>query len=98
MATIELRQIHKQFGETHILRGIDLLIRDQELTVFVGPSGCGKSTLLRLIAGLEEITAGDLLLDGQRINDVPPARRASSTWNSCWSGSQRNSLVVNDNE
>ena len=75
MATIELRQIHKQFGETHILRGIDLLIRDQELTVFVGPSGCGKSTLLRLIAGLEEITAGDLLLDGQRINDVPPARR-----------------------
>ena len=75
MATIELRQIRKQFGESEILRGIDLTIRDQELTVFVGPSGCGKSTLLRLIAGLEEITAGDLLLDGQRINDVQPARR-----------------------
>ncbi len=75
MATIELRQIRKSFGESEILRGIDLTIRDQELTVFVGPSGCGKSTLLRLIAGLEDSTAGDLLLDGQRINHVNPARR-----------------------
>ena len=75
MATIELRQIRKSYGTSEILRGIDLTIRDQELTVFVGPSGCGKSTLLRLIAGLDEITAGDLLLDGERINEVQPARR-----------------------
>ena len=75
MATIELQQIRKTFGSTEILRGIDLTIRDQELTVFVGPSGCGKSTLLRVIAGLEDITSGTLLLDGQRLNDVPPAKR-----------------------
>ncbi len=75
MATIELRQIRKMYGTSEILRGIDLTIRDQELTVFVGPSGCGKSTLLRLIAGLDEITSGDLLLDGERINEVQPARR-----------------------
>jgi sn-glycerol 3-phosphate transport system ATP-binding protein len=57
------------------VRGIDLEILDGELTVFVGPSGCGKSTLLRMIAGLEEITSGDLMLDGSRINDVEPAHR-----------------------
>jgi sn-glycerol 3-phosphate transport system ATP-binding protein len=60
---------------THAVRGIDLEILDGELTVFVGPSGCGKSTLLRMIAGLEEITSGDLMLDGSRINDVEPAHR-----------------------
>ncbi len=75
MATVQLQQIRKRFGATEILRGIDLTIHDQQLTVFVGPSGCGKSTLLRLIAGLEDITSGDLLLDGVRVNDVPPARR-----------------------
>lgn len=75
MATVELRQVRKSYGTTEILRGIDLTIRDQEFTVFVGPSGCGKSTLLRLIAGLEDITAGDLLLDGVRLNHVPPAQR-----------------------
>ena len=75
MATVQLQQVRKSFGSTEILRGIDLTIHDQQLTVFVGPSGCGKSTLLRLIAGLEDITSGDLLLDGLRINDVPPAKR-----------------------
>ncbi len=75
MATVELRQLRKSYDSIEIIKGIDLTIRDQELTVFVGPSGCGKSTLLRLIAGLEEITAGDLLIDGQRVNHVPPARR-----------------------
>ena len=75
MATVELQKICKTYGTTEIIRGIDLTIRDRELTVFVGPSGCGKSTLLRLIAGLEEITSGSLFIDGQRINDVPPARR-----------------------
>ncbi len=75
MATVQLNQIRKSFDSTEIIKGVDLTIQDRELTVFVGPSGCGKSTLLRLIAGLEEITSGDLLIDGQRVNDVPPARR-----------------------
>ena len=75
MATIELRKIRKSFEATEIIKGVDITLRDRELTVFVGPSGCGKSTLLRLIAGLEEITSGDLLIDGERVNDIPPARR-----------------------
>ncbi len=75
MATIELRGISKSFGSADILRDIDLTLRDREFTVFVGPSGCGKSTLLRLIAGLEEITAGELRIDGRRVNEVPPAKR-----------------------
>ena len=75
MATVQLQQVRKSFGSTEILRGIDLTIHDQQLTVFVGPSGCGKSTLLRLIAGLEDITSGDLFLDGLRVNDLPPAKR-----------------------
>ncbi len=75
MATVQLKQVTKRFGDAEIIQGIDLTIHDGELTVFVGPSGCGKSTLLRLIAGLEEITSGDLLIDGQRSNDIPPARR-----------------------
>jgi multiple sugar transport system ATP-binding protein len=75
MATVQLNQIRKSFEASEIIKGVDLTIHDQELTVFVGPSGCGKSTLLRLIAGLEEITSGDLLIDGQRVNDVPPAKR-----------------------
>jgi multiple sugar transport system ATP-binding protein len=75
VATVELRQVRKRFGPTEVIQGIDLTIRDRELTVFVGPSGCGKSTLLRLIAGLEEITSGELLIDGIRMNEVPPAKR-----------------------
>ena len=75
MATVELREVRKSYDETEIIRGVDLQLRDRELTVFVGPSGCGKSTLLRLIAGLEEITSGDLLIDGKRVNEVPPAKR-----------------------
>ncbi len=75
MATVQLKQIRKTYDTSEVIKGVDLTIHDQELTVFVGPSGCGKSTLLRLIAGLEEITSGDLLIDDQRMNDVPPARR-----------------------
>jgi len=75
MATVQLKQVRKSFDSNEIIKGVDLLLHDRELTVFVGPSGCGKSTLLRLIAGLEEITSGDLLIDGERVNDVPPARR-----------------------
>ena len=75
MATVQLKQVRLRFGDTEIIKGIDLTIQDQEFTVFVGPSGCGKSTLLRLIAGLEEITSGNLLIDGERVNDVAPAKR-----------------------
>ena len=58
-----------------VIKGIDLAIADREFVVFVGPSGCGKSTLLRMIAGLEEITSGELMIDGKRVNQVGPADR-----------------------
>jgi multiple sugar transport system ATP-binding protein len=75
MATLQLKDIHKSYGDVQIIKGVNLGIEDREFCVFVGPSGCGKSTLLRMIAGLEEITAGDLSIDGQRVNDVPPSER-----------------------
>ena len=75
MATLSLKNIKKSYGNVEIIKGVDLAIEDREFCVFVGPSGCGKSTLLRMIAGLEEITSGDLTIDGQRVNDVPPAKR-----------------------
>src|SRR5918998_1777707 len=75
MATVELNQVRKCYGAVEILKGIDLEVDDREFCVFVGPSGCGKSTLLRVIAGLEEITSGELRIDGERVNDVPPSRR-----------------------
>lgn len=68
----QLRDICKSYDGTPITRHIDLDIEDGEFVVFVGPSGCGKSTLLRLIAGLEDITSGDLFIDNQRVNDLPP--------------------------
>ena len=75
MAELSLKTIKKSFGAVEVIKGVDLDIADREFCVFVGPSGCGKSTLLRLIAGLEEITSGDLTIDGQRVNDVPPDER-----------------------
>jgi multiple sugar transport system ATP-binding protein len=72
---ILLRGIGKSFGRTRVLDGIDLEVKKGEFCVFVGPSGCGKSTLLRLIAGLESATQGELLIDGQRMNDVAPSKR-----------------------
>jgi multiple sugar transport system ATP-binding protein len=75
MAHLSLRKIVKSFGSVNIIKGVDLEIADKEFVVFVGPSGCGKSTLLRLIAGLEEITSGDLMIDGKRVNDIPPDER-----------------------
>jgi multiple sugar transport system ATP-binding protein len=76
MASVTLRNICKHYDGTAITRNIDLDIEDGEFVVFVGPSGCGKSTLLRLIAGLEEISSGELLIDGQRVNDLPPKDRS----------------------
>ena len=75
MATVHLRDVRKSFGTVNVIRGVDLDVEDGEFCVFVGPSGCGKSTLLRMIAGLEDITSGDLVLDRERINEVPPKSR-----------------------
>ena len=75
MATVTLHNLRKSYGSFEVIKGIDLAIADREFVVFVGPSGCGKSTLLRMIAGLEEITAGELLIDGKRVNEVGPADR-----------------------
>jgi ABC-type sugar transport system ATPase subunit len=75
MSDVVLRGIRKSFGKFEILHGIDLEIKDGEFVVFVGPSGCGKSTLLRAIAGLEDITAGDLFIGGKHCNDIPPSKR-----------------------
>jgi len=75
MADLQLKSLRKAFDDVVILPGVDLEIRDGEFMVFVGPSGCGKSTLLRCIAGLEDITAGELFIGGELVNEVPPARR-----------------------
>jgi multiple sugar transport system ATP-binding protein len=75
MATVELRGIRKSFGDVNVIGNVDLKIEDGEFVVFVGPSGCGKSTLLRMIAGLEDINAGDIFIDGERMNDVPSSKR-----------------------
>ena len=76
MANLTLTDVEKTYGGTvQVLRDINLDIEQGELIVFVGPSGCGKSTLLRMIAGLEKITGGELEIDGQVVNDVPPSER-----------------------
>ena len=75
MANLKLTDISKSYGGTRVLEHIDLDIQQGELIVFVGPSGCGKSTLLRMIAGLEKISSGTLEIDGQVVNDTPPAQR-----------------------
>ncbi|WP_198083580.1 ABC transporter ATP-binding protein [Variovorax sp. E3] len=75
MAYLELKNIKKSFGDVNIIKGVDLQIQKGEFIVFVGPSGCGKSTLLRLIAGLEPITSGNLLLDGKDITWAPSGKR-----------------------
>jgi multiple sugar transport system ATP-binding protein len=78
MATLELGGIVKRFGEVTTLHGIDLQIASGEFVVLVGPSGCGKSTLLRIISGLEDASAGEIRIDGQRVNEVGAAHRGCS--------------------
>jgi len=75
MAVVDMKGIRKSFGDAEVIHGVDLHIPDGEFVVFVGPSGCGKSTLLRLVAGLEEITDGELLIDGVVMNDRTPKER-----------------------
>ena len=78
MGKIELKGVEKAFGTVRVSQGVDLLVEDGSFVVFVGPSGCGKSTLLRLIAGLEDATAGAILIDGVDVIDQPPAKRGLS--------------------
>src|SRR6186713_424209 len=75
MASVEIRDVQKYFGGTHVIRGVSVSIADGEFAVLVGPSGCGKSTLLRMIAGLEEIGQGEISIGGRVVNDVPPKER-----------------------
>ena len=75
MAEVTLRNVKKQFGDTAVIKGVDLDVQDGEFCVFVGPSGCGKSTLLRMIAGLEDISSGELKIGGKDMTSVQPADR-----------------------
>ena len=75
MADVTLRQVRKSFGTTPVVHGVDIAIADGEFCVLVGPSGCGKSTLLRMIAGLEEIGAGEIAIGGRVVNNVAPKER-----------------------
>ena len=75
MAGVRIRAVHKRFGSTHVIRGVDIAIDDGEFCVLVGPSGCGKSTLLRMIAGLEEITDGEVSIGDKVVNRMAPKER-----------------------
>ncbi len=77
MASISFRHISKTYPgqKTPVIKDLNFDIKDKEFIIFVGPSGCGKSTTLRMIAGLEDITSGDLLIDNKKVNDVPPRDR-----------------------
>ena len=75
MASVELKRVRKSFGSTQVVHGVDIAIADGEFVVLVGPSGCGKSTLLRMIAGLEEISEGEIMIGDRVVNNVPPKQR-----------------------
>lgn len=75
MGSITLKGVEKWFGATQVIKGVDLEIQDGEFVIFVGPSGCGKSTLLRMIAGLEETSRGQIVIDGTDMTAEPPAKR-----------------------
>jgi multiple sugar transport system ATP-binding protein len=75
MAAVVLKGVTKRFGETRVIEGLDLEVKDQEFMVLVGPSGCGKSTALRMVAGLEDVTSGEISIGGRVVNEVPPKDR-----------------------
>jgi multiple sugar transport system ATP-binding protein len=75
MASVEVREVRKSFGGVHVIHGVSIDVADGEFVILVGPSGCGKSTLLRMIAGLEEISGGDIRIGGRVVNNLPPKDR-----------------------
>src|SRR6516165_3589315 len=75
MGAVATSNIRKKFGDVAAVDGISLTVRDGEFMVLLGPSGCGKTTFLRIIAGLERQTAGDIVIDGEVVNDIPPRAR-----------------------
>jgi multiple sugar transport system ATP-binding protein len=75
LAEVTIRALRKNYGGLQVIHGLDLDIPDGAFVVLVGPSGCGKSTLLRMIAGLEEVTAGDVMIGERRVNNLPPSER-----------------------
>src|SRR5215475_4955849 len=75
MASMQIRELRKSFGPVEVVRGVSIDIADGEFVVLVGPSGCGKSTLLRMIAGLENITSGEIRIGERVVNNVPPKAR-----------------------
>ncbi len=75
MAAIEIRNVRKLYGQVEVLHGVSINIEDGEFVILVGPSGCGKSTLLRMIAGLEDISSGEMSMGGRIVNDLPPIER-----------------------
>ena len=75
MAPVAIRDVRKSFGTVEVIHGVNVDITDGEFVILVGPSGCGKSTLLRMIAGLEQISEGDILIGERIVNNVPPKER-----------------------
>src|ERR1700742_5251125 len=75
MATVSIRNVRKSFGSTEVLHGVNVEIEDSEFVILVGPSGCGKSTLLRMVAWLEEISAGEIAIGGRVVNTLEPKDR-----------------------
>ena len=75
MAKVDFRNVTKRYGTLEVIHGIDMQVADGEFIVIVGPSGCGKSTLLRMVAGLEEITGGEIAISGRVVNDIEPSER-----------------------
>src|SRR6478752_8625809 len=75
MSQVIIRNANKKFGDVHAVKNVNLQIRDKEFVVFVGPSGCGKTTTLRMVAGLEAITSGDILIGDRVVNELPPMDR-----------------------
>src|SRR5262245_11430455 len=75
MAQVVLKDLNKKYDEVHAVKDVNLTIRDKEFMVFVGPSGCGKTTTLRMVAGLEEITSGEISIGDRVVNDLPPKDR-----------------------
>ena len=85
MAEVKIRNLFKSYGNTEVIHGLDVDIEDGEFVVLVGPSGCGKSTLLRMIAGLEGISSGDIMIGKSIVNNLPPSQRdIAMVFQNCW--------------